>query len=200
MTSILPFVRRTGIAFDDRATEAVGKAFDAACEALHDASQPQIVYELIAKRIIDAARNGERDVARLRDAGLAALGLRCEERTSKLSLDREMKKPNLEGRLSAYECKALKLLSAETTDFLVWGYFVGVGRPTLDSLVKRGLAETGPSRTYPSDIGWRITDDGWRCMYGETIAETLAKPNGAKTRPFAIWKWPVDPAGPRLIN
>lgn len=35
-------------------------------------SQP-IVYEVIAKRIIDAARTGENQV-RLRDAGLAALG------------------------------------------------------------------------------------------------------------------------------
>ena len=75
MASILPFVRKTGIAFDDRATKAMGEAFDAACGALHDAGQPQIVYEIIAKRIIDAANNGERDVARLRDAGLAALGL-----------------------------------------------------------------------------------------------------------------------------
>ena len=39
-----------------------------------NSGQPQIVYEVIAKRIIDAAKSGERDVARLRDAGLAALG------------------------------------------------------------------------------------------------------------------------------
>jgi hypothetical protein len=102
-------------------------------------------------------------------------------------------------RLSAYECKALRLLSEDTTDFLVWGHFVGIGRPTLASLVKRGLAETGPSRNYPSEIGWRITDDGWRCMYGETIAELLAKPNGARTYPFVIWRWPVDPTGTRRI-
>jgi hypothetical protein len=30
---------------------------------------------VIAKRIIDAARNGERDSVRLRNAGLAALGV-----------------------------------------------------------------------------------------------------------------------------
>jgi hypothetical protein len=73
--SILPFVRKTGIAFDDHATKAMGEAFEAACRALHDTGQPQIVYEVIAKRIIDAAQSGERDVDRLRDAGLAALGL-----------------------------------------------------------------------------------------------------------------------------
>ena len=62
-----------------------------------------------------------------------------------------------------------------------------------------GLAETGPSRNYSSEIGWRITDDGWRCMYGETIVEILTKPAGVKTYPFVIWKWPVDPSGKRRI-
>jgi len=33
---------------------------------------------VIAKRIIDAAKAGERDVDRLRDAGLAALGARSD--------------------------------------------------------------------------------------------------------------------------
>jgi hypothetical protein len=74
--SILPFIRKSGTSFDDHATKAMGEAFDAACEELHDSGQPQIVYEVIATRIIDAAKSGERDVAQLRDAGLAALGLR----------------------------------------------------------------------------------------------------------------------------
>ena len=78
MGSILPFLRKTGIAFDDHATKAIGQAFDAACIALHDSGQPQIVYEVIAKRIIDAAKGSEPDVDRLRDAGLAALGVRSE--------------------------------------------------------------------------------------------------------------------------
>jgi len=34
----------------------MGEAFDAACEELHDKGQPIIVYEVIAKRIIDAAK------------------------------------------------------------------------------------------------------------------------------------------------
>jgi len=62
VVSILPFVRKTGIAFDDRATKTMGEAFDAACRALHDAGQPPIVYEIIAKRIIDVAK---RRVSRL---------------------------------------------------------------------------------------------------------------------------------------
>ena len=82
MASILPFVQKTGTVFDDYATKAMGEAFDAACRELHDKGQPQIVYEVIAKRIIDAAKSGERDVDRLRDAGLAALGIRREGRLS----------------------------------------------------------------------------------------------------------------------
>jgi hypothetical protein len=76
MASILPFIRKIGTAFDDHTTKAMGEAFDAACKELHDGGQPEIVYEVIAKRIIDAAKSGERSVNRLRDAGLAALRLR----------------------------------------------------------------------------------------------------------------------------
>jgi hypothetical protein len=73
--TILPFVRKAGTVFNDNATKAMGEAFDSACKELHDKGQPEIVYEVIARRIIDAARNGERDAVRLRNAGLAALGL-----------------------------------------------------------------------------------------------------------------------------
>jgi hypothetical protein len=52
----------------------MGEAFDRACKKLHDTGQPPIVYEVIAKRIIDAAKAGERDLVRLRNAGLKALG------------------------------------------------------------------------------------------------------------------------------
>ena len=74
MASILPFIQKVGAVFDDRATQIMGEAFDGACKELHDTGQPPIVYEVIAKRIIDAARAGERDLARLRNAGLTALG------------------------------------------------------------------------------------------------------------------------------
>jgi hypothetical protein len=70
--SILPFVPR-GV-FDDATTRIMGEAFDAACKELHDTGQPAVVYEVMAKRIIAAARRGERDVTRLRNAALAALG------------------------------------------------------------------------------------------------------------------------------
>jgi hypothetical protein len=75
VVSILPFVRRAGTIFDDNATKIMGEAFDSACKELHDKGQPQIVYEVIAKRIIDAAKKGERDPIQLRKAGLTALGL-----------------------------------------------------------------------------------------------------------------------------
>ncbi len=59
--------------FDDETTRVMGQAFDAARKKLHDRAQPAIVYEVIAKRILAAARKGERDAERLRDIGLAAL-------------------------------------------------------------------------------------------------------------------------------
>jgi hypothetical protein len=80
VVSILPF-RKTGIVFDDEVTQIVGDAFDAACKELQDSEQPAIVYEVVAKRIMDAAKNGERDTTRLRDAGLAALGMGDGKRT-----------------------------------------------------------------------------------------------------------------------
>jgi hypothetical protein len=73
MASILPFVRDKSD-FDDEATRLMGEAFDAACTGLRDTGQPIVVQEVIAKRIIKAAMKGERDPARLRKAGLAALG------------------------------------------------------------------------------------------------------------------------------
>ncbi len=61
-------------AFDDVTTHVLGEAFDAVCRDLHDTGQPAIVREVIAKRIIRAAQQGERDPAKLRDVGLEALG------------------------------------------------------------------------------------------------------------------------------
>ena len=55
MASILPFVRNKSD-FDDEATRLMGEAFDAACKGLQDTGQPALVREIIAKRIIEAAR------------------------------------------------------------------------------------------------------------------------------------------------
>ena len=58
----------------------MGEAFDSACKELNDAGQPAIVYEVIAKRVIDGAKNGERDPVRLRNTALAALGFDGDDR------------------------------------------------------------------------------------------------------------------------
>jgi hypothetical protein len=52
----------------------MGDAFDAACKDLHDTGQPSIVYEVVATRIIEAAKSGERDPEKLRDWALTAFG------------------------------------------------------------------------------------------------------------------------------
>jgi hypothetical protein len=72
MVSVLPFVPNK-CDFHDAVTRVMGEAFDAACRELHDAGMPAVVHEVLARRIIDAAREGERDPTRLRDVALAAL-------------------------------------------------------------------------------------------------------------------------------
>ena len=52
---------------------SLGQAFDMACALLGRTPQPTAVREAIAKSIIEAAKAGERDPVRLREAGLAAL-------------------------------------------------------------------------------------------------------------------------------
>ena len=58
--------------FDDAATSAMGKAFDQACKSLQDfGSAP----EIIANLIIAAAKDGERDFARLYEHALKAFAI-----------------------------------------------------------------------------------------------------------------------------
>jgi hypothetical protein len=87
----------------------------------------------------------------------------------------------MEDRLSAYECKALKKLSDDPAEFLIWGELVGIGRPTLALLIERGSQRLGPSRKYSPEIGWRITDDGWAMHVRRdscgTIGETVQREN-----------------------
>jgi hypothetical protein len=56
--------------FDDEATRVMGLAFDQACGSLRYLACTRNVRELIAKQIIDAARNGERDPTRLHSRAL----------------------------------------------------------------------------------------------------------------------------------
>ena len=59
-----------GASFDDAAILAMGVAFDSACLSLCRFGTLITARELIAKRIIAAAKNGERDSARLHEQAL----------------------------------------------------------------------------------------------------------------------------------
>jgi hypothetical protein len=72
MANLLPFFPTA--AFDHNATRAMGKAFDRACHSLHDIGQPDLVREIIATRIVEVARDGERDPDELCVRALKALG------------------------------------------------------------------------------------------------------------------------------
>jgi hypothetical protein len=73
MSSILRFAPNAG-AFDQEVTAKLGTAFDMACALVGHTPQPVATRETIAKAIIEAAKGGERDLQRLRDAGLSAIG------------------------------------------------------------------------------------------------------------------------------
>ena len=72
-SSVIALFRREG--FDDKATLAMGQAFDMVCRELHDTGQSELVKEALAKQIIKAANTGERDPERLCDAALRAVGI-----------------------------------------------------------------------------------------------------------------------------
>jgi hypothetical protein len=57
--------------FEPEAVAAMSEAFEAACEVLQDADEPEVIREIIARRIVAAATVGERDPVRLRAAALA---------------------------------------------------------------------------------------------------------------------------------
>ena len=62
-----------GAVFDSAATHVMGEAFDCACRSLLDIGQlDNAVKEVIAKRIIEGARNGERDPNKLCEHALQA--------------------------------------------------------------------------------------------------------------------------------
>ena len=62
LLSVLRFIP-IGV-FDDATVRIIGRAFDAACKELKDTGQPDVVHEVMIKRIIAAARKGERNGAR----------------------------------------------------------------------------------------------------------------------------------------
>src|SRR4249919_3608387 len=76
MTSVVRFIKETelGSVFDDQATKAMGEAFDAACKVLDETGQSSVIYEAVARCIIEIAKSGERDTQRLRDSAVTAVG------------------------------------------------------------------------------------------------------------------------------
>jgi hypothetical protein len=63
-------------AFELETIAKISEAFDAACQELDDTGQSELVLEVIAERIIAAAKCGERDPIRLREAALLGFGER----------------------------------------------------------------------------------------------------------------------------
>lgn len=93
--------------------------------------------------------------------------------------------------LNARERNALDKLSFDHDDFVVKGHLPrGIGIKTLENLLRLGLISKGPSKRYHGQTGWRITPDGWRCMYGQTYEEIMA-PGGEPALPLSVWRWPL---------
>lgn len=89
--------------------------------------------------------------------------------------------------LNARERKLLDYLQLDDRTFQIKGQLpVGFGKATLENLTKLGLIEAGQGRF--DETGWRLTDDGWRCMYGKTRDEIMA--SGQKHYPLKVWSWP----------
>jgi hypothetical protein len=70
----LPF--EPGPPFDAEITHVIADTYTQICKHLQDKGQPEIVREVIAERIINAAKTGGRDPARLRDIVLESFGLK----------------------------------------------------------------------------------------------------------------------------
>lgn len=78
MATIISFFK--GTSFPPDVVAIMGDAYERACRSLHDTGQPDLVKEVIAKRIIKLANEGERDPRRLCEEALKALGVhsKCE--------------------------------------------------------------------------------------------------------------------------
>jgi hypothetical protein len=62
-------------AFDPETTQVMGQAYERACLVLQSSDQPEIVKEVIAKRIVEVTQSGERDPEKLCVRALKALGI-----------------------------------------------------------------------------------------------------------------------------
>jgi hypothetical protein len=71
MTAIHPLF--ASMTFDPEVLQAMGKAFDLACERLQDTGQSELIKEVLAKRIIDLANRGVIDPVMLYKHALRGL-------------------------------------------------------------------------------------------------------------------------------
>jgi len=77
MTSIVPFIS-SGV-FESADIKVMSDAYDKAIEDIYGFGRPnKIVVEIIATRIINLAKDGERDPDRLRARALAACGFSAD--------------------------------------------------------------------------------------------------------------------------
>jgi hypothetical protein len=61
--------------FDDDVTRAMGAAFELSCKSLPHPCHSEVVRDLIARHIVEAANTGERDPARLSEKALRAVSV-----------------------------------------------------------------------------------------------------------------------------
>jgi hypothetical protein len=80
MAQVVDFFPTT--AFDPETVKLLCDAYDRVQKSLHDAGQPDIVNEVIAKRIIALAKQGERNPDKLCESVLKAFGTK-EQRLSR---------------------------------------------------------------------------------------------------------------------
>ncbi len=84
MASVIPFFRNRG--FDDKATKALGRAYDIACRSLHPGGRAPTLQEFLAKKIIEAAQRGEHDPDRLAAIALSKLSAFHRDVTKRFGL------------------------------------------------------------------------------------------------------------------
>jgi hypothetical protein len=81
MASIHPFIQHSE--FDDATTKIMAQAFVAAIKELPAIDHPELIHELMAKRIVLAGQEGDRDVNVLPDSAVALLASLAGELTKK---------------------------------------------------------------------------------------------------------------------
>jgi hypothetical protein len=77
MTRILSFPDRSGSAeavFPPDVIDAMSLAFDQVCERLAIPETADAPRDMVARRLVELARRGERDPERLRDEALKSIG------------------------------------------------------------------------------------------------------------------------------